>query len=392
MFCTTQKYQFSFPTRILFGAGTTKDVAASLKENGLKRPLIVTDKGLRNHKMVQSLSSDLVTNGFQTQIFSDFSGNPVESHVSLGKTAFHQHQADCIVAIGGGAALDVAKAIALMSRHDGSILDYAEGHSNKRAVTNQPPYLIAIPTTAGTGSEVGRSTVISDEVTHEKKVVFHPSLLAPLVILDPELTVDMPASITAATGMDALSHLLESYLAKDFHPICDAIALHGLALLGNHLVPSFRIAESNPTATRETLIARGNMMLAATMGAIAFQKGLGVTHSCAHALSSVCNTHHGLANGVMLPFAMAFNAKSVPEKFITLAQSLGLQTHSAHAVVEWIKGLQTELKIPNRLSEIGVKQSDLNNLVDFALKDGCHENNPTPVSRNDFMAIFESAL
>lgn len=389
MFSIEQSYSFSFPTDIRFGVGIRKEIPSILQGHGLRRPIVVTDKGLHNHPMVHALCDSLTSRNLSPALFADFSGNPVESHVEQGNQAFRKHDADCVVAIGGGAALDVAKAIALMSAHEGSILDYCEG-PEQRAVTQPLPFLVTIPTTSGTGSEVGRSTVISDEKTHEKKVIFHPSLLARVVIVDPELTLDMPASITAATGMDALSHLAESILAKDFHPICDAIALHGLTILNAHFKNCYRIAKGD--RSENSLVARGSMMLAAMMGAIAFQKGLGVTHSCAHALSSVCNTHHGLANGVMLPYAMTFNAQKVPEKFVAMAAALGLPGHDAKQVLDWMKQLQIDVEIPQRLSQIGVSKDQVNALADFAIKDGCHLSNPVPVTRDDFVRIFESAL
>lgn len=388
MFSISEQYSFSFPTDIRFGKGTQNATAHELKARKLSRPLIVTDRGLSESAIVTGLRSMLSEQGLSLSIFSDFSGNPVTSHVSNGVAAFAAHRADSIVGVGGGAALDVAKAIALMSCHEGSILDYCDGG---RLITNSLPFWVALPTTSGTGSEVGRSTVISDENTHEKKVVFHPSMLAKLVILDPDLTLDMPASITAATGMDALSHLVESYLAKDFHPVCDALSLHGLSILKNSLEPCFKVAGKTNHSDAD-LQARGMMMLAAMMGAVAFQKGLGVTHSCAHALSSVCNTHHGLANGVMLPFTMAFNAKRAPERFAAIAKALDLPTHDGHAVVAWMRDLQKQIDIPSNLSKIGVKPEHIDELVGFAIKDGCHLNNPVQVTRADFIEIFEAAL
>jgi alcohol dehydrogenase class IV len=391
MFSISETYRFSFPTDIRFGVKARNEIPGELNRLGLKRPLVVTDKGLCENPMVTSLSETLSHAGLLPALFADFAGNPIESHVAHGAQAFRDHRADCVVAIGGGAALDVAKAIALMSCHEGSILDYCDDAPNHRSITNALPYFVAIPTTAGTGSEVGRSTVISDERTHEKRVVFHPSMLARLVVVDPELTLTMPPFITAATGMDALSHLTESYLAKDFHPICDGIALQGLSLLKDSLPLCHRIA-SKREHNELDIQARGAMMLAAMMGAIAFQKGLGVTHSCAHALSSVCNTHHGLANGVMLPFAMAFNAERAPHRFEAVAAALRLPSHNAAAVVEWMCELQKRIEIPTHLSQIGVTKSQIQNLADFAIKDGCHQNNPVPVTRSDFVDIFEAAL
>ncbi len=264
---------------------------------GLERPLIVTDRGIAPLPLLSKFIADL--HRLDVAVYSDIWGNPVKSQVDNGVAAFRKHRADSIIGLGGGAALDVAKAIALMAVHEGDVLQYAWDHPQVRPIEHELPYFVALPTTAGTGSEVGRSSVISDDATHIKKIIFSPRLLAKAVFADPELTLDLPPAITAATGMDALTHNVESYLSPAYHPLCDGIALEGARIA----------ARSLRTAVREphNLQARSDMLMSSMMGAIAFQKDLGAVHSCAHALSTVADLHHGLANGIMIDHVMRFN-------------------------------------------------------------------------------------
>jgi alcohol dehydrogenase class IV len=322
--------------------------------------------------------------------FAEILGNPISAQVADGVAAFRKHNADCIIAIGGGAAMDVAKAIALMIHHPGHIFDY-EDTSACKPIDQPIPFLVALPTTSGTGSEVGRSSVISDDQTKVKKIIFHPRLLPQLVLADPELTTNLPAPITAATGMDALSHLLESFIAKGFHPICDGIALEGLYLLSRSLEGAVAAAK-NPTANpKEALVHRGLMMNASLMGAIAFQKGLGVTHSCAHALSTVCDLHHGLANGIMLPFAMEFNAPAVAARFARVAQVVRSSKDDQNDVTEWLHALKKKIEIPARLRDVKVKKEQIPDLVHYAFIDCCHQSNPRVVTKEDFATLFNAA-
>ena len=295
-------YTFSFPTRIHFGPGARLRIGDDLHAQGLKRPLVVTDRGLAALPVFAEVLASL--SPLDAAPFSGVAGNPVASQVSAGVEAFRAHRADAIVGIGGGAALDVAKAVALMAVHPGHLFEYEDGLPDARPVDRPLPYWVAVPTTAGTGSEVGRSAVISDDLTKVKKIIFAPPLLARAVFADPEVTLGLPKAVTAATGMDALTHCIEAYLAKAYHPICDGIALEGLRL-GAGALP--RCVE-----TPGDLEARGSMMMSSMMGAIAFQKGLGVVHSCAHALSTVADLHHGFANGLIIESALRFNLPAVP--------------------------------------------------------------------------------
>ena len=386
--------KFSFPTQIHFGPGARKLLADHLKGAGVKRPLIVTDKGLAALPLTASIHADLQAHGLEAAVFGGVWGNPVASQVTAGAAGFKAHRADAVVGLGGGAALDVAKAVALMAVHDGDILEYAWDHPQVRAIVNPLPYFVALPTTSGTGSEVGRSAVISHDTTHVKKIVFNPVLLAKAVFADPELTLDLPPHITAATGMDALTHNVESYLSPAYHPLCDGIALEGVRIA----------ARSLRTAVRDgrNLQARSDMMMSSLMGAIAFQKDLGAVHSCAHALGTVVDLHHGLANAIMIDHVMRFNLPAATEKMAELAhvagvgltESAGAESTEARAAafVEWLTTLKADLGIPARLAAKGVKAEHIAQLVDVAVADICHQTNPRPCTRADFERIFAEAL
>jgi alcohol dehydrogenase class IV len=324
----------------------------------------------------------------------------VKSQVMAGVAAFREHGADCIVGLGGGAALDVAKAILVMIHHPGDLFDYEDEKPGARPLDRDIPYWVSIPTTAGTGSEVGRSSVVSDDETHVKKIIFSPRLLAARVFLDPELTVGLPAGVTAATGMDALTHLVESYLARGHHPLADGVALAGLDIVAKNLIPAVDYARRVEGGDRVILgdaahvAARGAMLEAAMMGAVAFQKGLGVTHSLAHALSTVCDLHHGLVNGVAIPYAMAFNAETEPgtTRLAALARLVRAEREDARGFIAWLEALKVSVGIPNTLRDLGVRDEHLERLVDVALADGCHANNPRPVAKEDFVKLFRAAL
>ncbi|HEX3062197.1 MAG TPA: iron-containing alcohol dehydrogenase [Usitatibacter sp.] len=373
--------KFSFPTAITFGPGARRQVAAHLGERGLKRPLVVTDKGLAALAILADFVASL--EGLDAAVYAGVHGNPVKRQVEDGVAAFHGHHADAVIGFGGGAALDVAKAVALMAVHEGDVLEYAWDHPRVRPVANALPYWVALPTTSGTGSEVGRSSVISDDTTHVKKVVFNPALLARAVFADPELTLDLPPAVTAATGMDALTHNVESYLSPDYHPLCDGIALEGARIAAHAL----EAAVSQP----RNLAARSDMMMASLMGAIAFQKDLGAVHSCAHALGTVVDMHHGLANGIMIDHVMRFNADAAGVKMGELARVCGAGA-SAADFIRWLEGLKQRIGIPARLGARGVAASHIGRLVEIAVADTCHRTNPKPVTAADFERLFRAAL
>lgn len=383
--------QFNYPTPIRFGAGVVNELPQQLETLGSKRPLLVTDKILAQLPIGLALRETLEQSAFESAVFSDIWGNPVISQVEQGLAAFREHQADAIVAMGGGASLDVAKIIALMAHHPGSVLDYEDGNPNQKPVENLIPPIIAIPTTAGTGSEVGRAAVVSDDASHRKAILFHPRLLPAMVLLDPELTLGLPAGVTAATGMDALSHLSEAFLVDGYHPMADGISLEGIRLISKSLKACVDFSTTGTGNTAEHIEARGLMLTASMMGAVAFQKGLGVTHSCAHSLSTVCDLHHGLANGIMLPFTLGFNRAACNEKFARMSVAAGADG-TAQGFFDWLNDLRTAIGIPSNLREAGVEPGHFEDLVAFALKDSCHLENPVPVSEADFRSLFKDAL
>jgi alcohol dehydrogenase class IV len=372
---------FSFPTAIRFGAGARKLVADTLKEAGCKRPLIVTDKALGALPVLAEFKTHLA--GLEVAVFSGVFGNPTCSQVMDGAAAYKAHKADCVIGFGGGAALDVAKVVGIAATHEGDILEYVWDHPKVRPIVNELPYFVALPTTSGTGSEVGRSSVVSENDTHIKRVVFSSKILAKVVFADPELTLGLPPHVTAATGMDALTHNIESYLSPAYHPLCDGIALEGTRIAARALLKAVK-EPSN-------LQARSDMMMASMMGAIAFQKDLGAVHSCAHALGTVCDLHHGLANALMIDTVLAWNYESAPAKFDELAHVCGV-AGGGKALVPWLKQLKESVGITGPLSAHGVKREQLPRLVEIATADICHQTNPRPCKAEDFQRLFEAAL
>ena len=374
---------FSFPTTIHFGAGARALAGPHLAERGCRRPLIVTDKGLAALPLIAELKAALESAGLTVAVYSGVFGNPTGPQVMNGATAYKAFDADCVVGVGGGAALDVAKVVGLLATHPGDVMEYVWDHPNVRTIdAAMLPYFIALPTTSGTGSEVGRSSVISEEATHVKRVIFSPAILAKAVFADPELTLGLPPAVTAATGMDALTHNIESYLSPAWHPLCDGIALEGTRIGARALLAAVR----EPGNLR----ARADMMMSSMMGAIAFQKDLGAVHSCAHALGTVCDLHHGLANALMIEPVMAFNMEAVPQKFAELAHAVGVT--SAGGFVPWIAHLKHQIGVAPGLAAVGVKREQLGRLVEIATADGCHATNPRACTPADFERFFTEAF
>lgn len=374
---------FNFPTKIRFGAGVVDELADYLKDNGLSKPLIVTDPVVANLPFLKRIVENLRLKGISPEVFSDIHKNPVKSDVYKGDEAYYATDRDSIIGIGGGAAMDVARAILLRINHREDLFKYDDLIGGDIYVTNDVPHFITIPTTSGTGSEVGRSAIIADDETHQKKILFSPKLLAKIVFADPLLTMDLPPFVTAATGMDALTHNMEAFVAKMYHPICEGIALEGISLIHN----SLEKAVHNPDVD-----SRSKMLLGSMMGAIAFQKGLGVVHSLAHPLSSLLDTHHGLANAVNIPYGMKFNIAGFEDKFRRIARTLELKDETGEAVVQYLFDLNSRINIPHRLRDIGVKDEHIETLADLAIADFAHPNNPKPVSREDFKALYLEAL
>ena len=366
---------FSFPTTILFGAGAVGRLPEELEKRGISRPLLVTDMGLSRtpvFERVASLAPGAV-------VFAGVEPNPTERNVLDGLAVYQQNRCNGIVGVGGGSPLDAAKAIRLKVTHELPLAEYDDLLDGAARISaNVPPY-IAIATTSGTGSEVSRSTVITITATNRKTVVFSPHLIPTLAIADPELTLALPPALTAGTGMDAFTHNVEAYISKGYHPICDAIALAGARMVWESL--------PRVMADPRDLEARSQMMMASMMGAIAFQKGLGATHSLAHPLSSDCGMHHGTSNAVLLPFVLEFNRAAVPQRLDDLAAQFG-----GGDIVAQVRDLNRRAGIRPRLRDYGVTEDVLPALADKAIEDGCHQLNPRPCTREDLLALYRAAL
>lgn len=377
------RYSYSFPTNIRFGAGAVDELGDHLKEQGHSRPLIVSDPVVSELPFFKAIVAQLDRQGLEPVVFSEISKNPVKSDVLAGGDAYKVEDCDSIVGLGGGAAMDVSRAIALRINNHRDLFDYDDLIGGDKLIDGAIPYFVTIPTTSGTGSEVGRSAIISEDESKRKRILFHPTLLAKQVFADPALTYDLPAAVTAATGMDALTHNMEAYIAKGIHPMADGIALEGIRLIFG----SIEAATNKPDPD-----SRAAMMIASLMGAVAFQKGLGVVHSLAHPLSTMLDMHHGLANAINLPYGMRFNLSGFEDRFATMAQTMGLEKHNGEAVIEALFDLNRKLNLPLTLSEAGVEEAHLEPLSVLAEADFAHPNNPKPVSRADFLAIYHQAL
>jgi len=378
---------FSFPTPTLVGPGTLSELGSRLAQLGSRRPLVVTDPGLLQTRAFQLLQRALgpAGPGQGWEIFSGVHPNPVEQDVIDAANAYRAKGCDAVIAFGGGSALDVGKACRLLIKRPELPLSRFDYNADWSGLAP----CVCIPTTAGTGSEVGRSSVVTLPATQRKAVIFHPQLLARLVILDAELTADLPPKLTAATGLDALTHCIESFTSPSFHPLCDGIALEGIHL----------IVEALPRACRngQDLDARTRMLVAAAMGAVAFQKDLGATHSLAHPLSSICGMHHGTANAVCLPHVMAWNAQRKPGLYRRVGLAAGLDvmkvpdSEADAQTIALIRGLLTELGLGDGLKAYGVKPAQFDALADQAFADACHQTNPVPVTREDLKALYQAA-
>ena len=366
---------FSFPTPIVFGAGSAAQLWEKFAARGAGHPLLVTDRGLMATPVIATIRNAL---GGREKIFADVEANPTEANVRAAAEAYRAGGCDSVIALGGGSALDVGKVIRLIVDAPKKELTAVKWDDD---VGQLAPFL-AIPTTAGTGSEVGRSSVVT--LDGAKRVIFHPKLLADLVILDPMLTVALPAKLTAATGTDALTHCIESFTSPEFHPLCEGIALEGIHI----------IADALPRAVKNPndLDARGKMQIAATMGGIAFQKDLGAAHSLAHPLSAMCHVHHGTANALVLPAVMEFNAKRKPGVYRRVAIALGCADGTDACAIASVKSLLKETGLTGGLRGAGVKEDQLDALADQAFADSCHKTNPVPVTREDLRALYQQAM
>ncbi|HEX9448926.1 MAG TPA: iron-containing alcohol dehydrogenase [Dongiaceae bacterium] len=376
---------WNYPTSVKFGCGRIAELADHCKALGMKRPLLITDPGLAGLPMIKAAIDRNNAAGLPTGLFSQIQGNPTGKNVDDGVKAFKEGGHDGVIAFGGGSALDAAKAVALMAGQKRPLWDFEDiGDWYTRVDPNGMAPVVAVPTTSGTGSEVGRASVITDEAVHVKKIIFHPKMLPAIVIDDPELTAGLPPHITAAVGMDALSHNLEAFCAPGFHPLADGIAIEGMRLIKEWL----------PTAVKDggNLVARSYMMAASSMGATAFQKGLGGMHAIAHPLGALYNTHHGLTNAVVMPYVLDFNRTAISERLTDLARYLNLPNPSFQAVQKWILDLRTEIGIPHTLREIKVDDKQIDKVAEMAAVDPSAGSNPIKVGVSELRRIFVAAL
>ena len=380
----TLKGAWNYPTRVLAGPGRIAELADACATAGIKRPLFVTDKGLAQTDIVARAMAVLKTAGLNPGFYADVRSNPVEANLDDGLAVYKSGNHDGVVAFGGGSALDIAKLIAFMSGQTRPVWDYEDvGDWWTRADPAGIAPIVAVPTTAGTGSEVGRAAVITNAAAQEKKIIFHPKMLPVVVISDPELTVGLPPHITAWTGIDAFTHCFEAYSAPGFHPIADGIAVEGMRLIKEFL--------PRAVAQGDDIEARANMLAAASMGAAAFQKGLGATHSIAHPLGVLYDTHHGLANAVILPYVMVFNRPAIEDRMPHLARVLNLSEATFDAVLNYVLDLRKALGVPHSLAEIKVPADRAAEIGVMAEHDPSTGSNPRVAKAADMERIFRAA-
>ena len=378
-------YNWNYPTTIWVGKDRIKDLYLACSNLKIQNPLFVTDKDLINLPMVKEVISKIKNKIDNIVVFSDFSGNPFGENVEEGVKEFKKNNCDGVIAFGGGSGLDVGKAIAFMSAQTRPIWDFEDiGDYWKRANNENIPPIIAIPTTAGTGSETGRASAIINKETGVKKIIFHPKFLPSIVILDPILTKDLSPRLTGATGMDALAHNLEAFCAPGFHPMADGIAIEGMRLIKKSLL--------NAVHNGNDLDARSDLLAAASMGSTAFQKGLGAIHSVSHPLNAKFNIHHGLSNAIFMPYVLTFNREAIEERIISICDYLNL-SKSFNSFLEWILDLRKELEIPHKLSDvIDINKLDIDELSEMALNDPSTASNPKTLTISDMKIIYKSSI
>jgi alcohol dehydrogenase class IV len=377
--------KWNYPTTVFFGPGTIQKLPEACKKLGMKNPLLVTDEGLKDNAITKTALAVNERAGLKTGLFAGVKGNPTGKNIDDGIKAYHAGKHDGVIAFGGGSGVDAAKAIALMVGQDRPLWDFVdEGDNCDRVKESGMVPVVAIPTTAGTGSEVGRASVITNEATHEKKIIFHPKMLPAIVISDPELTTGLPAHITAATGVDAYVHCFEAFCAPGYHPMADGIAMEGMRLVAEYLPRAYKNGKD--------IDARANMLAAASMGAAAFQKGLGGVHALAHPLGAVYDKHHGLLNAILLPYVMVRNRDAIAEKMDLLSRVLNLPTKGFDAVFNWTLDFRKQLGIQNSLSDIGVPSDRINDIGTMALADPSAGGNPISLTAAEYAEIFRRAL
>ncbi|MCG8382714.1 MAG: iron-containing alcohol dehydrogenase [Gammaproteobacteria bacterium] len=380
---------WSYPTTIWFGAGRIRELVTACQTLNLSAPLLVTDPWLATQPMLTEVLADLSAGGMRSTLFSDIQPNPTGGNIDAGVAVFQANANDGVIGFGGGSAIDAAKTIALMSGQTRSIWDFEDiGDRWKQADPEKIVPTIAIPTTAGTGSEVGRSSVILQTSTQTKRIIFHPRMMPEMVILDASLTTGLPLHLTAATGMDALTHCFEAYCAPGYHPMADGIALEGLRLIKHHL----------PVVITEgdNLESRAHMLIAASMGATAFQKGLGAVHALSHAIGALYNTHHGLTNAIFLPYVMIANRPAIESTMDRLARWLGLDIPGFDGVLAWVLSVREHCQIPHTASALGlspeIEYAQLTKIINMAMADPTATSNPLPLTHKCLKEIVLKAI
>ena len=379
------KFNWNYPTTVWVGENRIKDLTIACIDLGINRPLFITDKDLIHLNFVKEIISEVKKSFKELKFFSNFSGNPVGENVDEGVNEFKKNNCDGIIAIGGGSALDVGKAVAFMSAQNRPIWDFEDvGDYWKRANDKNIAPIIAIPTTAGTGSETGRASAIINKNTGIKKIIFHPKILPSIVILDPKLTIELSPRLTAATGMDALAHNLEAFCAPNFHPMADGIALEGMKLIKSSLVVAFKDGGN--------IEARQNLLVASSMGSTAFQKGLGAIHSLSHPVNAQYNIHHGLSNAIFMPYVLTFNKASIEKKITSICDYLSLDK-KFDSFLSWILELRKELAIPHKLSDVmDCSKINLDELSLMAYEDPSTSGNPRKINRDDLKVMYEHSI
>ncbi len=381
-----QKFNWNYPTTMWVGENRIKDLGSACKTLNIKKPLLVTDSGLAQSNIVSNALSNLKEDGITVELYSNVVGNPTGTNVKEGVDYYKKNKCDGVIAFGGGSGLDVGKAVAFMSCQTLSIWEFEDvGDNWTKANSDKIAPIIAVPTTAGTGSETGRASVILNEETGVKNIIFHPKFLPSIVILDPVLTVGLPPKITAATGMDALAHNLEAYCAPGFHPMADGIALEGMRLINKWLIEAVKNGSN--------LDARMNMLTAASMGSTAFQKGLGAIHSLSHPVNALNNVHHGLSNAIFMPYVLTYNRDVIEQKIIKVCEYLELKEKTFEGFINWVLDLRKKLDMPHKLSEI-IKDKDLqlDRLSKMALEDPSTGSNPKKLTETDMKIMYQNSM
>jgi alcohol dehydrogenase class IV len=380
------KTNWNYPTTMWVGENRINDIAEACKNLGITKPLFVTDNGLAETDIVKNTLKILKDNQISVELYFNVVGNPTGTNVTEGANYFNENSCDGVIAFGGGSGLDVGKAIAFMSGQTLPLWDFEDvGDNWTKANSNKIAPIIAVPTTAGTGSETGRASVILNEETGVKNIIFHPKFLPSIVILDPVLTVGLPPKITAATGMDALAHNLEAYCAPGYHPMADGIALEGMRIINEWLLEAVNNGSN--------IEARLNMLTAASMGSTAFQKGLGAIHSLSHPVNALNNIHHGLSNAIFMPYVLTFNRDVIEKKIIKICDYLELKERSFDGFVNWVLDLRKKLDMPHKLSEVmDEKDFDLDRLSKMALADPSTGGNPKKLSEKDMKLMYQHSM